>query len=128
MMQNDIDHLLNDHLVRWHNWCSRYRFGKGYPSSDVTCRQSRTSKQYDYDNGAIDASVEDSIAEAFDAAMDRVEQPYRTALSIQARNLATGATVWNSPRLPADPMERSKILMDARNILLKVLASTGVMG
>ncbi|WP_162255821.1 hypothetical protein [Acidovorax sp. Root70] len=127
-MQNDIDHLLNDHLVRWHNWCSRYRFGKGYPSSDVTCRQSRTSKQYDYDNGAIDASVEDSIAEAFDAAMDRVEQPYRTALSIQARNLATGATVWNSPRLPADPMERSKILMDARNILLKVLASTGVMG
>lgn len=128
MMQNDIDHLLNDHLVRWHKWCSRYRFGKGYPSSDVTCRQSRTSKQYDYDNGAIDASVEDSIAEAFDAAMDRVEQPYRAALSIQARNLATGATVWNSPRLPADPMERSKILMDARNILLKVLASTGVMG
>lgn len=128
MMQNDIDHLLNDHLARWHNWCSRYRFGKGYPSSDVTCRQSRTSKQYDYDNGAMDASVEDSIAEAFDAAMDRVEQPYRTALSIQARNLATGANVWNSPRLPADPMERSKILMDARNILLKVLASTGVMG
>ncbi|WP_343735326.1 hypothetical protein [Acidovorax sp.] len=127
-MQNDIEHLLNDHLVRWHNWCSRYRFGKGYPSSDVTCRQSRTSKQYDYDNGAIDASVEDSIAEAFDAAMDRVDQPYRTALSIQARNLATNANVWNSPRLPTDPMERSKILMEARNILLKVLASTGVMG
>lgn len=128
MMQSDIEHLLNDHLVRWHNWCSRYRFGKGYPSSDVTCRQSRTSKQYDYDNGAMDATVEDSIAEAFDAAMDKVDQPHRTALSIQARNLATGANVWSSPRLPPDPMERSKILMEARNILLKVLASTGVMG
>lgn len=127
MMQSDIDHLLNDHLARWHKWCSRYQFGKGYPSSDVTCRQSRTSKQYDYDNGAMDASVDDSIAEAFDAAMDRVEQPYRTALSIQARNLATGAAVWNSPRLPADPMERGALLLEARNKLLKVLAQDGVL-
>lgn len=128
MMQNDIDHLLNDYLARWHKWCSRYRFGKGYPSSDVACRQSRTSKQYDYDNGAMDASVDDSIAEAFDAALDRIEQPHRTALSIQARNLATGSSVWSSPRLPADPMERGVLLMEARNKLLKVLASTGVMG
>lgn len=127
MMQSDLDHLLNDLLAKWHRYCAGYSFGKGYPSSDVTCRQSRTSKQYDYDNGAMDASVDQSIMEAFDAAMDTIEQPWRTALSLQARNLHTGNSVWISPRLPADPIERGVLLMEARNKLLKVLAKDGVL-
>jgi hypothetical protein len=127
MMQNDIDHLLNDHLARWHKWCSRYQFGKGYPSSSATCRQSLTSKQYDYDNGAIDASVDDSIAEAFDACMDQLEPRHRTALSIQARNMATGISVWTSERLPSDPMERAELLGKARASILKILGRAGVL-
>lgn len=127
MMQSDLDHLLNDLLVKWHRYSAGYSFGKGYPTSDATCRQSRTSKQYDYDNGAMDASVDQSIMEAFDAAIDQVEQPWRTALSLQARNLHTGNAVWVSPRLPVDPMERGVLLMEARNKLLKALAKAGVL-
>jgi len=127
MVQNELDTLLNDLLVKWHIYCSRYQFGKGYPSTDVTCRQSRTSKQYDYDNGAMDATVDDAIMAAFDAAMDKVEQPWRTALSVQARNLRTGANVWNSPRLPSNAIERAAILIEARNILLMVLARDGIL-
>jgi len=127
MMQNELDTLLNDQLVKWHTYCARYQYGKGYPSSDVTCRQSRTSKQYDYDNGAMDAHVDNAIMEAFDAAMDKVEQPWRTALSVQARNLHTGSNVWSSPRLPSSAQERVVLLMEARNRLLKVLARDGIL-
>jgi hypothetical protein len=127
MMQSDIDHLLNDHLVRWHHWSSRFQFAKGYPSSSASCRQSLTSKQYDYDNGAIDANVEDSIAEAFDACMDQMEATHRTALSIQARNLATGSNVWSSLRLPEDPMKRTAVLLEARSAILKALGRSGVL-
>lgn len=126
-MQADIDTILNDLLAKWHRYCAGYSYGKGYPSTDVSCRQSRTSRQYDYENGAMDASVDNAIMEAFDAAMDRVDQPWRTALSVQARNLHTGSAVWSSPRLPADPMERGAILLEARNKLMKALASCGVL-
>lgn len=126
-MQADIDNILNDLLAKWHRYCAGYSYGKGYPSADVSCRQSRTSRQYDYENGAMDASVDNAIMEAFDAAMDRVDQPWRTALSVQARNLHTGSAVWSSPRLPADPMERGVILLEARNKLMKALASCGVL-
>lgn len=127
MMQSDLDMLLNDLLVKWHIYCAHYQYGKGYPSSDVTCRQSRTSKQYDYDNGAMDANVDNAIMEAFDAAMDKVEQPWRTALSVQARNLHTGSNVWSSPRLPSSVQERVVLLMEARNKIMKVLARDGIL-
>lgn len=126
-MISDVDTVVNDLLVSWHKWCSRYQFGKAYPSSDVACRQSKTSRQYDDQNGALDADVDQTIMEAFDAAMERVDQPWRTALSIQARNMATGANVWSSPRLPQDPIERSILIMEARNKLMKVLAMDGIL-
>lgn len=127
MMQNELDTLLNDLLVKWHTYCAHYQYGKGYPSADLTCRQARASRQYDDTNGALDAQVDNAIMEAFDAAMDKVEQPWRTALSVQARNLHTGSNVWSSPRLPSDPMERVVILMEARNKIMKVLARDGVL-
>ena len=127
MLNDELDTTLNRLLSQWHDWSRSYRYGKGYPSSDVTCRQSRTSKQYDYDNGAMDANVDNAIMEAFDAAMDKVEQPWRTALSVQARNLHTGSNVWSSPRLPSSVQERVVLLMEARNKIMKVLAQDGIL-
>jgi hypothetical protein len=127
MKNADIDSVLDDLLSSWHKWSAQYQYGKGYPSTDIACRQARISRQYDDENGALDASVENSVMEAFDAAMDRIEQPWRTALSIQARNFATGARVWSSPRLPADPMERAILTTEARNRLMRELAVDGIL-
>lgn len=126
-MRDDIDTVLNDLLCSWHRWTSRYRYGRGYPSADVACRPARASRQYDDENGALDAALDNSIMEAFDAAMNRVEQPGYTALACLARNLSVGACVWKSPRLPQDPIERGILLMEARNKLLKELAGDGVL-
>lgn len=123
----DINAVLNDLLGRWHAWSSSYSMGKGYPSVDSACRHSRTSKQYDDANGALDASVENKIMEAFDAAIWNIQQPHLTALQFQARNFCTGRQVWTSPRLPTDEIERAVLVMEARNMLMKALARGGVM-
>ena len=125
-MQNDIDTILNGLLVQWHTWSMRTRFGKGYPSAAASCKPARTSKQYDDSNGALDAALDDSVMEAFDAAAYRVPQPWLTALQFQARNM-TGPCVWSSPRLPVDMMARAVLTSEARNKLLRELASAGVL-
>ena len=122
-----LAHVLNDLLARWHQWSSSYSFGKGYPSVDSACRYSRTSRQYDDENGALDSAVDNKIMEAFDAAVWTIPQPHLTAIQFQARNFNSRAQVWNSPRLPADEIERGVILMEARNMLMRALARSGVM-
>jgi len=123
----DLNQVLNDLLARWHHWSSSYSFGKGYPSVDSACRYSRTSRQYDDENGALDSAVDNKIMEAFDAAVWTIPQPYLTAIQFQARNFHTRAQVWNSPRLPKNEVERSVLLMEARNKLMRALARSGVM-
>jgi hypothetical protein len=123
----EINERLNDLLRRWHAHCLGYSAGKGYPSSDAVCRSSKSSSVWDGWNGAQDQAVERKIMDAFDGAMWNVPQPYLTALQFQARNLYTGKQVWQSPRLPADPMERGVLLMEGRNILMRGLARAGVM-
>ena len=49
-----------------------------------------------------------------------------TAIQINARNIATGRVVWNSARLPTDPQERSLLLLEARNELMRKLILAGV--
>lgn len=127
MMQSEIDTLLNDLLTRHHRWSQKYRFGKGYPSSDSACRGARASRQYDDANGALDDDLEDTIMEAFDCALNRIEQPHLTALQFLGRNMAVGYYVWTSPRLPADPRERGVLVLEARNKLLKELSRDGVL-
>jgi hypothetical protein len=125
--ESDTHTMLNDLLVEWHRWCNRYQHVKGYASSDPTCRDYRASRQYDDTNGALDADLSASTLETVSAEIFALEQPYQTAIQIQARNMATGKQVWTSPRLPADPMERAGILVKARGMLLKTLASRGVL-
>lgn len=127
MLNDELDTTLNRLLSQWHDWSRSYRYGKGYPSADATCRQARASRQYDDTNGALDAKVDSAIMEAFDAAVNRVPQPHVTALMFQARNFSTGANVWLSPRLPVDPLERRILTMEARNILMRELARDGVL-
>lgn len=127
-MHSDIDNLLNDLLSSHHKWARRTKFGKGYPSESASCKDARASRQYDDSNGALDSGLDDSRMEAFDAVLYRIEQPWLTALQVQARNLATGSNVWSSPRLPVDPLERSILTLEARNKILKELVKDGIAG
>lgn len=121
----DPDSVLDDLLERWHAWKSAYRGPRSWGKASPTCRDAQSGRLYDRETGAQDADIEDTIMRGFDETVGKIPQPWNTALQLQARNLATGFEVWQSPRLPADREEREVILLEARNKLMALLAKEG---
>lgn len=119
--RREAEHL-NDLLARWHAWCAGNVVGVGYPVVNAASRLYRPSRQYDDQNGALDAGVDAVLMEGVNAIIEQIGQPHRTALAVQARNLQVRAQVWSSPRLPSDPMERAVLLVAARKIFRDGLA------
>lgn len=126
-VEKQLDASLDAHLMLWHSWARGEHVGQGYPSEAAGMKMYRPSRQYDYENGAIDGDVDSTIAAAIEAAVEEMRDPHRTCLRIEARNLATGVRVWVSARLPMCPVERSVIRMEARNQLLRKLQSLGLL-
>jgi len=114
MTERELGEHLSDLLSRWHCWAAGHVYAAGFASVNAACRMARASRQYDDENGSIDAQIDVSLLEAVDAQIEEIPQPWRTALQVQARNLATGAQVWSSPRLPSNEQARRAVLVEAR--------------
>lgn len=123
-MIDDSRNLLNDLLQQWHRWASGYQHVGGINSSPMF-RSAKPSKTRE-DDEAVDGAIHNATCEAINFQIMEMEPVYRTILQLQARNLNSGVSVWSSPRLPADPEERTVILMEARNALMKRLIFCGV--
>jgi len=123
-MIDDTRNLLNDLLTQWHRWASGYQHVGGINSSPMF-RGAAPAKTRD-DDDAVDGAIHNSTCEAVNFQVMEMEPVHRTILQLQARNLNAGVSVWSSPRLPADPEERTVILMEARNRLMKRLIFCGV--
>lgn len=124
--QRVVAENLNNLLCGWHKWSAGHSMVYGFPSVSSSCRGARASRQYDDANGSLDAHIDAVLMEAVDAVVYAIADPWRTALSVQARNLATGARVWTSPRLPVCPDARRVLLAEARGKFVKGLASAGL--
>lgn len=112
-----LNDLLNEYLVEWHQWSAKYTVASGYSSRSPSCMLGPA------------ASVGDGPdMEAIDAVIDAIPQPHRTALAFQARNLTVRAQVWSSPRLPENWEERQILLMEARNLFTRGLIAKGLIG
>lgn len=118
---------LNDLLAGWHAWSAGHVMEMGYSRTCSTFRQARISRQYDDANGSLDAHVDAVLMEAVDAVMGEIDHPWHAALSIQARNLFTGKSVWVSPRLPVCRVERARVLSVARNKFAQGLERAGIL-
>jgi hypothetical protein len=126
-MGNDIQDVLSAMLADWHRWSQHTAQRNGFPGRAAGFGQSRSNTQYDWENGVEAEMVDRRIMEGFDTAIQRVPQPWNTALQFEARNLVARYAVWTSPRLPADPEERAVLVLEARVRLLKELARDGVL-
>lgn len=124
---DEVEEVVNDLLSRWHHWANQFTLVAGFNTCSSAMQQFRASRQYDSENGALDQDVENRIMAAVDACIDRVHQPYRTALWINARNLNTGVAVWRSARLPIDEMQRALMVAEARAKLVLVLDQRGLL-
>jgi hypothetical protein len=117
---SDVDSTLEALLVRWHRWIGNESPDTGYYRINPSCALYRSSRQYDDSNGALDTDNRNAEMEAFDAAVNRLEQPYLTAIQVYARNLSTGVWSWRSSRIPVDEQDRVKLLIVARAKLLRL--------
>jgi hypothetical protein len=127
MMRNDLQDVLSGLLVDWHHYCQHTADKAGYAGRAAGFGQCRSNSQYDWANGVESELVDKRIMEGFDSAIQRVAQPWLTALQFEARNLASRHQVWASPRLPANAKDRAALILEARGKLLKELAKDGVL-
>jgi hypothetical protein len=130
--QSELDHKIDDLLIRWHEWNASYVPSTGFASRDATSRDAVSAwSPYDRDNGVSEAHFEREVMRAVSRAIDRipnVPHMYRTAIQIEARNLAVGVDVWWSGRLPKNAEEAEVLRLEARNILAKELMREGCIG
>lgn len=122
-----IEASLDALLIMWHTFASQEGVGWGYPSRAPASHQYRCSRQYDDQNGSLDGDVDKQIAKAVGHQVDKMTEPHRTAIHINARNLKTGVSVWQSPRLPSDQLERAHVVAAARNMLARRLMTEGLL-
>lgn len=130
-MMNESHAILDDLLSRWHSWARAY-IPIPTCGADPMFRNVKISKTWDSTSDAFDDELNNRLMEAIDFQVSEMpdEPParaYRSAIYVLARNLSTGRSVWLSPRLPKDQMERAVIVLEARNILTRRLLSAGVM-
>ena len=119
---------LDDLLSRWHSWALSDRGVRGFNRKALVvgdCRPRRL--QHEGQQDQLDADIDTAQCRQVDHEVRQLEDPYRTAIYLDARNLCTGVAVWNSRRLPSDPQERAVIVKAARGYLTVRLQSAGVM-
>jgi hypothetical protein len=104
-------------LVLWWRYESQQQHVEGYPRECPSTAGYRASRQYDTENQAFETDARGLLAQRVGHAVDSLPEPYRTALYVLARNRATGAEVWRSPRLPAHDDERAAVVADAVGML-----------
>jgi hypothetical protein len=133
MLMTEANRILEDLLSRWHHRCKTYRVGQ-FQGADPVFKNVVSSRTWDSSDDLHDDAYLKRAMKAMDFAIlgDKyaqggIQDPYKAALLILARNCYTGHSVWISPRLPKDPMERGTIIMEARNQLTRRLMNAGVM-
>lgn len=126
MMHNDSSAILDDLLSRWHSWARSY---SPVPTcgADPMFRNAKSAKGWDTTDQVVEDELNDKTMKAIDFQVGEMVDPHRSAIYIHARNCCTGRNVWLSPRLPADPLERARILGEAKGLLTRRLLSAGVM-
>ena len=126
-MTDDSSAILDDILCRWHQWASGGSVASGYASRALVCGDFRVSRQYDDVNGALDDELDHATMKSVDFQVSEMRDPWRSAIHANARALVVGAAVWSSPRLPADRVERLRVIADARVELTRRLILAGIL-
>lgn len=121
MTIDDIDDILS----RWHHWARNQHTHVAIKQHPMW-KSTKSPRTWDSLGDVIDVAVEDSTMEAVDHAISNMVDTYRTALQIAAKNLYTGAEVWESARLPTNPRERRFLVHSAKAELISKLIGAGV--
>lgn len=126
-MKSEIDAIVDDLLARWHRWGRSEPVAAGYAGVSAMFRDTPSAwSAYDRDNEAED-TAEAAIMQGVDAAIQRIENPWRLCIQFEARNLSSRAQVWSSKQLPSGEA-LAVIKIEARSKLLRELHRDGLVG
>lgn len=125
-MKDESRYVLDDLLSCWFRWMQASGDGFGHKTSAMF-HDVRSGRQWDSENDVTDSSLHNAQMQTVDFCVDQLEPMHRTAINLQARNLATGYSVWTSARLPQDLEARAIVVRDARELLTGKLMAAGVM-
>lgn len=126
MMRNDSDVILDDLLSRWHSWARGFQVCPE-PGADPMFRNAKSSRGWDSIDDIVETELNSDTMEAIEFEVNEMADPHRSAIHVNARNLACGHLVWSNPRLPRDPAERALVIFEARILLTKRLLRAGIM-
>jgi hypothetical protein len=125
-VQDQAKEKFDDILARWHVWAKGYSVVP-IAGADPMFRNAKAGRCWDSADDILEAEINSKIMKDVDFQLSEMTEPHRSAIYETARNIATGKTVWRSPRLPASVEERSIVLLEARNQLMRKLMSAGVL-
>jgi hypothetical protein len=121
---------INQLLADWHNWSAGYK-----PQTIGACamfKSAKSPRHWDTTAEIDDSLIDNASMKAIDFAVlgdakgqGGMIEPYRSAILVKARNLAT-SDVFTSPRLPEKQVERVKIINEALDMLRSKLKTVGV--
>jgi hypothetical protein len=104
-----------DLLVLWWRAEKEWLPVRSYPRHAASARDWRASCQFDDANGAQETDALGELIVHVAHVVEQLDNPWRTALHLLARNRACGQTSWDSPLLPSEPVARAQIVAEALN-------------
>lgn len=126
MMRNETDYLLDDLLSSWHQWMKGFS-ACPQPGADPMFRNVKSGRAWETQYEINEQQINASTMEGIDFEVGEMQEPYRSAIYANARNLASRHPVWSSPRLPQDPVARALMVTEARRRLMDRLLLAGIM-
>ena len=134
MLMDETDKILDDLLSRWHNWMREKPVNGLDRMDDPAFKKAQRAEGWDSGDDEVDELLNAQKMAAIDfhvsgdsRGQGGLDNPYRAAIYVLARNCYTGRKVWISPRLPKDPAELAVLLREARNMLTRRLMTAGIM-
>lgn len=126
-MKDDSDAILDDLLIRWHQWSPRIYVSRGFNRETTGMEGYITSRQYDDQNGALDDEVEHLTMRTVGEQIAQMVVMQQICLTVMARALTLGVVVFSHPRLPKDEAEFDALKFASRSEIAKRLRYRGVL-
>lgn len=123
MNATDQNAILDALLSEWHQWAKGENHARGYGNTSAGLSGYRPSRQHNIDDLYVE--TDKSTMMTIDFQVSQMQEPYRAAIYMEAKNLAAGRHVFQSPRVPSG-IEGGNIMKTARHALILRLVNAGV--
>jgi hypothetical protein len=87
--------LADELLVEWHDWTDAYRPALGYDRASASCREARSSRQYEDSTEASCGRLHQNEMESVAFCVDQLPVAQQVAIGLEMKNRRS-ARVWRS--------------------------------